>query len=488
VSQKRYDRLTRLAGEAGFPHAEFSAAEKKLFGSLAFGDKNDCAEDPKDQRTIRSEIFEWIFNDREAVEQFDRRGLRIKHAIFRHRIDLDYARIGVPLALEVCDFLQGISLKESRTRRLSFSGSTAHSGQSDCAVCADGAVIDGSLFFTANFTSYGEIRLVGTRIGGGLVMSSAKLKNMNGDAFSADSAYIEGDVFLHEGFSAEGDVRFVGATIRGSLCLFNDSRLDEDAPLASVSGQMNLRNATVGIVHDFPQPHLIKADPLSESRSIALDGFTYTAIGGCSPTDACFRKRWLRIGTSSDGHLAPQPYTQLAKVLRDMGHPGEARKILIEREHRLVEEGQLDRADYAFRRLVHGKLLGYGYRPWQVLYPLLVTLLLGWWVFYTGWSAGKFNPESIRVYTAYRGEGANEQQRFPRPYAELHDKLPEYPEFHSFVYSLDTLLPIVDLHQESYWLPTEGYLTYLWWHIALGWVFTTLLVAGLAGVVRRPAD
>lgn len=32
-----------------------------------------------------------------------------------------------------------------------------------------------------------------------------------------------------------------------------------------------------------------------------------------------------------------------------------------------------------------------------------------------------------------------------------------YPEFNSFFYSLDTFLPIVDLHQESYWIPHAQY-------------------------------
>ena len=60
------------------------------------------------------------------------------------------------------------------------------------------------------------------------------------------------------------------------------------------------------------------------------------------------------------------------------------------------------------------------------------------------------------------------------------------PTFNAFVYSLDTFVPLVDLHQAKYRLPTgPGLRLYLWIHISSGWVLTTLLVVGLTGLVRR---
>ena len=52
-------------------------------------------------------------------------------------------------------------------------------------------------------------------------------------------------------------------------------------------------------------------------------------------------------------------------------------------------------------------------------------------------------------------------------------------------------LPIVDLHQEKYWLPDARkdygwlYQAYLWLHIIFGWILTTVLVAGLTGLVKK---
>ena len=59
------------------------------------------------------------------------------------------------------------------------------------------------------------------------------------------------------------------------------------------------------------------------------------------------------------------------------------------------------------------------------------------------------------------------------------------PNFNAIVYSLDTFAPLIDLHQAKYRLPTGWFLrAYLWVHIILGWVLTTLLVVGLTGLVQ----
>ncbi|NEP39316.1 MAG: hypothetical protein F6K35_08650 [Okeania sp. SIO2H7] len=66
---------------------------------------------------------------------------------------------------------------------------------------------------------------------------------------------------------------------------------------------------------------------------------------------------------------------------------------------------------------------------------------------------------------------------------------------------LDTFIPIVDLHQQEFWLPNPkkgeeiplilfkvkaGRLLrwYLWIHIIFGWILTSLWVAGFSGLVR----
>ncbi len=55
----------------------------------------------------------------------------------------------------------------------------------------------------------------------------------------------------------------------------------------------------------------------------------------------------------------------------------------------------------------------------------------------------------------------------------------------AFMYSMDVFIPLVNFHQAKFWLPKAGWLRgYLWLHTAAGWVLTSLLVAGLTGLVR----
>ena len=86
------------------------------------------------------------------------------------------------------------------------------------------------------------------------------------------------------------------------------------------------------------------------------------------------------------------------------------------------------------------------------------------------------------------------------------------------MYSVDTFVPIINFHQQTYWLPNgnkggnttlpivsldfqtgnplpefnisqakTGSLLrwYLWFHIVSGWFLTSLWVAGFTGLVRR---
>ncbi len=113
------------------------------------------------------------------------------------------------------------------------------------------------------------------------------------------------------------------------------------------------------------------------------------------------------------------------------------------------------------RRVWHqvlGLTIGYGYRPWQALLWILGFIVLGWFLFWIGSQQGLL--------------------------AETKEGM--VPTFNALVYSLDTFVPLVDLHQAKYRLPTgPGLRLYLWIHISSGWLLTTLLVVGLTGLVRK---
>ena len=70
----------------------------------------------------------------------------------------------------------------------------------------------------------------------------------------------------------------------------------------------------------------------------------------------------------------------------------------------------------------------------------------------------------------------------------------DFTRFQPIVYSLDTFIPIVDLHQETNWIPQpergkswvgRWARFYLWVHIAFGWILTTVAVAGFTGLIKK---
>ncbi len=66
-----------------------------------------------------------------------------------------------------------------------------------------------------------------------------------------------------------------------------------------------------------------------------------------------------------------------------------------------------------------------------------------------------------------------------------------YPRFHAGVYSADTLLPVVALEMQEFWIPDEqagpwgtGARGFLWIQILAGWALSLLAVAGFSGLIK----
>ncbi|HJM52061.1 MAG TPA: hypothetical protein QGF63_19780 [Alphaproteobacteria bacterium] len=351
------------------------------------------------------------------------------------------------------------------------------------ALSADGLKTAGDVFLRDNFSAKGEVRLLGADIGGDLDCSNGSFENADGKALSADRLKTAGDVFLRDNFSAKGEVRLLGADIGGDLSCVgghfsnpgSDALSAERAIISGVfflgefaspvEGTINLAHAEAGVLADdeagWPAP-----------GNLVLDGFVYGAIAGKAPTAAAKRLDWLKRQPAGD--FRPQPYVQLAKILREMGHERDAREVSIARQEAWIGSGDLGWRGRIWHRFL-GLTIGHGYKPWKVLWFFLGIVILGSAVFGLAEYAGLMVPAKERVYLDAR-------------YPELP---PEYPRFQPHLYSLDVFLPIVDLHQESFWLPKAGtgwgwaVMAYLWLHILLGWVLTTVAVAGLTGLVRR---
>ena len=375
------------------------------------------------------------------------------------------------------------------------------------ALVADRAEIGGDVFLKEGFHATGEVRFLGAKITGNLSCIAGKFENARGRALVADRAEICGSVFLAQGFRATGVVRLPGARIAGNLACrggeFVGSEVETQAgkktktailadgaqiggilfldPDFHASGVLRFPHAKAGVLADHPPD-------CPQVETLILNGFTYEAIHG--PTDSETRIAWLRkqYGPGTDKTFRPNPYNQLATVLRRMGHEADAKKVCIAREQDRRKYGSMGRRAKAWS-LFLGATLGHGYAVWHVGVIALFTVAFGWGVFWWGHRAGLLSP----TFPPPAKAAAPSEKRLDEAFCPL-------------LYSLDVFLPVVNLHQEDAWLPNTGggdvatlfwpdrYLGITWGHllcfwfcfeISVGWLLVTLALVGLTSLVRR---
>jgi hypothetical protein len=361
---------------------------------------------------------------------------------------------------------------------LQCSGGVQFSNPGGYALCADGVKID-NVFLRDHVVALGEVRFPGATIGGHFECDGVQLTNPGGIALLAEGAKIGRSVFLRNGFKADGKVTFASAEV-GSYFQWQGI----SSPQNSV---LDFRSANVAVLWD-------------EKRSwpgiLSLDGFVYfvyNRIHEAAPIDAANRLQWLR--RQPRGAFLPQPYEQLASVLRNMGHEREARKVMIAKNEDQAEHTRWFSQEWWWYN-VFGKLIGYGYQPWRAFLISAVMIVIGCALFHLGYERGVILPSKESAY-AKTIDGQYQEAKGKRVFSR------EYPTFNAFVYSLESFTPLLKLDQSANWAPnanrgtpvhlwrfqsltTWGSLLriYLWFHIIAGWVLTSLWIGAVTGLVK----
>jgi len=144
-----------------------------------------------------------------------------------------------------------------------------------------------------------------------------------------------------------------------------------------------------------------------------------------------------------------------------------------------------------------GALIACGHRPLRAVLWLGLLGALGWGVFGATWEHGAFKPNNAFILSKAEWAGCeaagDRRGDHPSTLACYQDQ-PEsagYPRFNGLLYSLDTLVPVVDLEVQDHWVPDARAAPctrwYLWAHIASGWFLALLAVAGFSGLVQTKA-
>ena len=384
---------------------------------------------------------------------------------------------------------------------LDCTGGTFENPEGD-ALFADSLDCKRGVYLRDRFSAKGEVRLPGATIGGNLDCSNGTFENPEGVALFAYSIDCKRNVILQDDFSANGAVGLAGATIGGDLdctggtfdnpeggALIAD-RLDCKGYVSlsagfSVKGEVWLHGATIGgnlvcrgsIFDGSLRLTGARVATLWDDRKswpasgwLFANGLHYDRI---EPADVKTRLEWLERMPPTP--FSPQPYTQLAAMLRSHGSEGAARKILMAREKARARRGPDPWWLKGWMRLL-GVTIGYGYRPGRAVWGLVLVWLLGWNVF---------------SYADARCQIVATSSSVPLVETKADDDSAVAPDtqpltFHPSLYSLDVLVPVVNLQVEEDWIVLGGW---VWWfmraQIALGWVFSTLAVLGFSGLVRK---
>lgn len=403
------------------------------------------------------------------------------------------------------------------------------------ALIADGLDIKGTVALGHGFKATGEVRFLDAQIGGNLSCNRGVCEVKNGKALSVDRARVNGDVSLCNGFKATGEVRLLGTLIGGNL---DCSGGQFDVPIGIA---LSLDHAIVrGAWHLHSTLNLVRIDASHADVAVLVDdlaawapgsvlnGFRYAALGGAAPTKGADRLKWLssqpliQLGGTNDGAtFCPQPWRHLQRVLREMGHTEDAKQVGIAFEDHLRAIGKLGQSPQgtpAWRAFlkrtmargshyIFGKLVGYGYRP-----TLLVTWMIAVWFFFgiAFWllalpPLSAMAPSDPLVFqNANYAECLPDQAGKPGNWYLCGPLRGEYATFSPFAFSLDVMLPVVDLGQEKTWgafVPTpkknpldELFFHWHWGHLArlltwletlFGWLSSLLLVAIVSGFARR---
>jgi hypothetical protein len=327
-----------------------------------------------------------------------------------------------------------------------------------------GLEVQGGLFMNAaapdQTPQFADVNLRGAKIGSQLELQHASCAGF----LDLGSLQVAGHVLMEDGefnrisliFARLGgglylvrsrvaSLDLTGARIEGEFCL---GESDCDRPQWAEGPQLVLRNATVGVLQCPPS--------LAAWPALDLSGFIYKQMGGLSFADRATAiagrpPAWFFQWLGKDKTFTPQPYHQLASVLRSLGHAETADAVLYEGKERERRAAGWRTPKWWGMSLLKWTIgYGYGYRYFRSLIWALGITLIGATILGTTPAGHNFT---------------------------LAEKL---------AFSFDLLLPIVELDKRHSLEAIAGWARYYFYlHEVLGYVLGGFIVAGLAGITKK---
>jgi sRNA-binding regulator protein Hfq len=387
------------------------------------------------------------------------------------------------------------------------------------ALFGDQAKVGGSVFLNNGFQATGIVRLNGAAIASDLACTRGRFDGGTAEALSLEQASIGGHVFLNNAFHAKGAVLLTGTQVGGNLDCERghfDGRRGYALVLerAQVDGYLVFRHVEqVGMIDLTTAQVGTLLDDLSsweKAHALFLDGFRYGGIAGDvtdestggfrrgAPTDAKSRKAWLakQALNHREQDFRPQPWLQLARVLREMGHADEARAVAVAYQEQLRRAGKINWVG-RIPHWVYGRIYGYGYRPARLFLTVIIAAAI-FGVIYD-FAGTIMVPTDRRILEDEKSQYTScKPDRWTTCEAFANSPTP----FNPHIYSFDLIVPIANLGQAKEWTPTTtkwsrdpvfgiGWPTgWIIWGLTrlenlFGWAVSLLFVGVVSGLIKK---
>lgn len=301
-----------------------------------------------------------------------------------------------------------------------------------------------------NVTFHGNLDIQGTRVSRNISLQDSKLKGIL-RANDCETMH----QFNLERASVDGSAEMKGAKV-GTALILEDAKFGSSVDLTDAEignsilmkncnvshGLFDLKGVRTGGTWYVEDANLLK---------VRFNRFTYSDV---------YPRDYISLSNLLGKHVEyhPDAYKQLANVLQSQGYEDLAEDILIKsktdsKRYKLLSFGS------KIWNLLNAITIRYGYQPELAGVWTLLFIILGSIVFWIGKNSKLIIPISSDLSEDYK--------------------------FNPFIYSADVLIPVIDLGQDKFWLPTGRIRIYWWFHRTFGWVLATLMIVGLTGVLRN---
>ncbi len=529
-----------MVGSSKKPASALNAAERAVIKAAKTGVLVDFS-DRKQTPEIRAEI---LFNllvglpqtGKAKADPVTARGLRVVGASITGCLDLSewsarandpgqiipsiqfaHCTFSDPIYLDGCH-IQGLELVECQLPALfalytrfddpvrmngsRLTGAEHKDGVGFFAMLLDRALFSNGLFLrpngTTRFHALAQIRAQSAVFEGDLSVVGAHLQSKDGVALDLFTATITGGLYFvwrdDLKFRADGDILLVGLRLAGGYM----------AGEVQMNGRLDFSNGHVGVLADSP----VSGWP-EQAGQVSLSGLSYTRLRVSeeqrSGDPAGQRLNWLKLQYKNPEQptaqeFDPQPFHQLAKVMREQGMNEDADRVSIEmRTLRLSTK-----IDPWYLRKVQVFLnwtCRFGFSGGRAVSVLSLWILLGTMMFGAHAFTGSFSPAEA-VMMGRHTVGMNTHTTLmpfptkPKPGQDLNSGLHQTvsrgcPGLVAPLYAIDVILPVIEFGQRrACAFDPLGPLAPLWrwlhlFYALIGAVLSAITVVTLTGLLRR---